>query len=340
MTSSQQISEKSYQQLKQENLQKTLGDYCQNADWIWVGPHSRRKVSFQIDARNNLGFFAEKSNNLIEIEEDLLAEKEISALIPALKKFLKSQEEGIFTQASITLFDSGLDLIFNVKKSLGFSQMQKLTSFAKTENFNVSYRIKNDTTPVFVIRKNQIFYPDFKIDLDSDVFIQATKLGLQSIIKIIRNFLEQNKNIKNVSDIYAGFGAYSFAIQDLVKSILAFEGDQKMVDLINKNASSNNLAKVKAEIRDLYCDPISKKELGKFDLAIINPPRNGASPQITEIAKSVIKNVIYVSCNPESFKRDAKILIDSGFKIINLIALDQFYSTKHLELIAIIQKNG
>jgi 23S rRNA (uracil1939-C5)-methyltransferase len=53
---------------------------------------------------------------------------------------------------------------------------------------------------------------------------------------------------------------------------------------------------------------------------------------------SPLKNLIYVSCNPESFKRDAKILIDAGFKIKNLTAIDQFYATKHLELVAIFQK--
>ena len=112
-----------------------------------------------------------------------------------------------------------------------------------------------------------------------------------------------------------------------------------MVDSINKNAAANNFAsKLKAEAEDLFSCPVVKRTLDKLDLAIINPPRNGASPQVLEIAKSTLKNVIYVSCNPESFTRDAKILIDSGFTITKLTALDQFYSTKHLELIAIFQK--
>jgi 23S rRNA (uracil1939-C5)-methyltransferase len=125
----------------------------------------------------------------------------------------------------------------------------------------------------------------------------------------------------------------------LAKEISAFEGEEKMIALINKNAAANNLAKIKSSTRDLFLDPIRASELKKFELAIINPPRNGAAPQISEISKSSLKNVIYVSCNPESFKRDAEILIDSGFKITNLTALDQFYSTKHLELVAIMQKN-
>ena len=329
------LSEETYRALKQ----KSLNHNYQDANWIWVGPHSRRRINLQISGKNELGFFAEKSKKIVEIADCFVAEKPISDLILPLKNFLKTQEQNLFTQVTVTLFDNGLDLVFNASRELNFSQTQKLLGLGKEKNFNVSYRIKNITLPVFLVRKNQLFYPDFKIELESDIFIQATRLGLASITKIIRDFLSQNKKIKNIADIYAGFGAYSFAIVDLAKSITAFEGDKKMVDSINKNAAANDFAsKIKAEVSDLFSNPVSKRDLKDFDLAILNPPRNGASPQALEIAKSPLKNVIYVSCNPESFTRDAKILIDSGFKITNLTALDQFYSTKHLELIGIFQK--
>ena len=351
------LEEKEYRQIKQEILNVTLslskGDSSsrlesafdklrvksREIDWIWVGPHSRRKITLQVGPQNEVGFFLPKSKKIIEISDCSIAENQISDFILPLKKFLKSQDQNFFTQISITLFDNGLDLIFSSAKDLNFSQSQKLIAFAKEQNFNISHRIKNHVTPIFKIRNNQIFYPDFKIDVGSEIFIQATKSGLAAIIKIIRDFLIQNKQIKNIADIYAGFGAYSFAIVDLAKSISAIEGDQKMVNSINKNAAANNFAsKLKAETEDLFSCPVVKRTLDKLDLAIINPPRNGASPQVLEIAKSTLKNLIYVSCNPESFTRDAKILIDSGFTITKLTALDQFYSTKHLELIAIFQK--
>jgi 23S rRNA (uracil1939-C5)-methyltransferase len=337
------LTQQNYRELKQQELQKTIAasnfQLSSQPEWIWVKPSSRRKINLQVGAKNEIGFFSKKSNKLVEVENCFAAEKEISDLILPLKNFLKNQEQNLFTQVIITLFDNGLDLVFSSKKELNFSQTQKLTNFAREQNFNVSSQFKNQFAPIFLVRKNQIFYNDFKIDLTSEIFIQATKSGLESIVKIIRNFLSTNIQIKKVADIYAGFGAYSFAIQDLVKSILAFEGDEKMVDSINKNAGANNLGnKIKAEISDLFLSPIGKKVLDQLDLAIINPPRNGAAPQILEISKSNLKNLIYVSCNPASFALDAKILIAAGFKIINFTALDQFYSTKHLELIAIFQK--
>jgi 23S rRNA (uracil1939-C5)-methyltransferase len=305
-------------------------------EFVWVGPHSRRKIILQIGVKNEIGFFAKKSKKIVEIENCYASEKIISDLILPLKSFIKSQEQNLFTQISVTLFDNVCDLVFSAKRELNFAQIQKLTNLAKEQGVNVSYKIKNHITPVFLSEKNQIFYPEFKIDLSSDVFIQATKAGLENIIKIIRKEVFVGAS---VVDLYSGFGAYVFAISDLAKKISAFEGSEEMVGLINKNAAANGLSKkIKAEIRDLFSDPLNKNELNNFDLAIINPPRNGASPQVSEIAKSQLKKLVYVSCNPESFRRDAKILIDSGFKISKLIALDQFYSTRHLELISIFQK--
>ncbi|MDX2083662.1 MAG: methyltransferase [Rickettsiales bacterium] len=329
------LSKENYRKLKQ----KILENYREEIDWIWIEGNSRRRITLQVGRKNQLGFFAKQSKKIAEIEKCFVAEKAISELILVLKKFLKNQEQNFFSKISITLFDNGLDLIFFVEREPSFIQLQKIISFAKEQNFNASYRFKNNLTPIFLSRKNQIFFDNFKINLDSDIFIQATKSGLEAIIAIIRNFISQNKNIKNVADIYSGFGVYSFAIQDLIKSVYAFEGDKKMVDSINKNAAENNLSqKIKAENHDLFASPVTKKDLSKFDLVIINPPRNGASPQVLEIANSCLKNVIYISCNPISFFRDAKILLDAKFAIKKLTALDQFYATKHLELIATFTK--
>ncbi|OFW79847.1 MAG: hypothetical protein A2887_06125 [Alphaproteobacteria bacterium RIFCSPLOWO2_01_FULL_40_26] len=336
------FDENSYRQNKQKNLLKIISDLYDKPRWIWIESGSRRRMTFQIDYKNRLGFFAEKSHDLVEISEDKISIKEISGLIPYLKKFLKTQEESFFTKISVTLFDSGLALVFTIKRKLNFKQNQQLVDFGKAHNLNISCRIKNDSITILQLHKNQIFYPDFKIDLDCDIFIQATKSGLEAIIKIIREIICEGAVIKaaRIADVYAGFGAYSFAIHDLAKSIYAFEGDEKMVDLITKNSAQNNLkAKITAKKRDLFFNPLTKSELKDFDVVIINPPRNGASPQISEIAKSSLKNLIYISCNPQSFVRDVKILIDAGYKIANLTAIDQFHATKHLELVAIVQKN-
>lgn len=333
------LSPEAYQKTKQDLIKDQYSPIATNTNWVWVGPHSRRKVTLQISKKNVLGFFAAKSNNIVEINSCFVAEQAISDLILPLKNLLLRQGQNLFSQAVITLFDNGLDLVLKTRKELSFVQTQKLLEFAKKHHLNISYLFENHLSPILLLRKNQIFYDGFKVDLEPNIFIQATKLGLDVISQFIRHFLEENKKVKNVVDIFSGFGSYSFAIQDLVSSVTGFEGDKKMVDLMNKNIVDNGFKKkVIAQNHDLFFTPINHRDLNKFDLAIINPPRNGATPQVKQLVKSNIKNIIYVSCNPKTFKLDSKILIDSGFKIKKIIALDQFYSTHHLELLTVFQK--
>lgn len=321
-----------------DNIGLKAGNSC---EFFFVGAHSRRKIILQIDGKNKLGFFAKASNNLVPIDVCYIAQKEISDLILPLQNIFDNFEANVVSQITITAFDNILDVIFICKRELNFAQIKKITEFAKAFKINASCRIKNQMIPILITQPNQIFYSDFKIDLSSDIFIQATKDGLQKITTTIIDFIKNKFGDKKISiaDIYTGFGSYSFAVIDLAKEIYAFEGSEEMTNLIIKNAAKNGFTnKIKIENRDLVLYPVSERELQKFDLAIINPPRNGATPQINKIAKSKLKNLIYVSCNPRTFARDAKILIDSGFKISKLTAIDQFYSSLHLELVAEFEK--
>lgn len=329
------LNDNDYQQTKKDALHKILaGLQVGHIDYHFIGPKSRRRVNVHINTKNVLGFFAKKTRDIIAINQCYVACDVVSDFIVVLQKFIKSQEYGLFSGAMISAFDNGLDVVLSVKKDFNFLQMQKWTAFAKANDINLSYRIKSDVSPVYLARANQIFYDDFTLNLDSKTFLQATKAGLDHIILVIREFLTQNPQIRNIADIYAGYGAYSFAIADLVH-VCAFEGSADMVKLINKNVVYHDLShKIKSCHRDLFQDAIDKRELNDFDALIINPPRNGATPQIKEIAKSALKNVLYVSCNPKSFAFDAKILQEAGFVITKMVALDQFHGSNHMEVIA------
>lgn len=88
------------------------------------------------------------------------------------------------------------------------------------------------------------------------------------------------------------------------------------------------------ERRDLFRRPLLPGELNKFDTIVLDPPRAGAAAQIEQIAKSKAARVIYVSCNPASFARDARTLIDGGYKLGPVTPVDQFLWSAQLELAA------
>ncbi|MBM5781879.1 MAG: class I SAM-dependent RNA methyltransferase [Pelagibacterales bacterium] len=333
------LSTKDYQNLKikflEEIFAKNKIQIHSNIEYNWFGKGKRRKITLQVNKQNKIGFFAKKSHVIVEIDECIISEEKISKLIIPLKNLLNSVAQNIINQITITSFDSGIDLIFSCQKDSDFSFENKIVLFAKENKLNASIQNKNGLTPLFISHKNQIFYSDFKIDLASNIFIQATKNGLEKILELID---EQISGKNNIADIYSGFGAYTFSIAQK-SQVTAFEGSEKMIELIKKNTAKNSLNNnIKFINRDLFSNPLESKELNKFDLAIINPPRNGATPQIEEIAKSKLNHIIYVSCNPITFTFDAKILVNSGFKITKMNALDQFYGSKHLELVAILKR--
>lgn len=317
-------------------------------NFFWLGSRSRRRAVFQVDKNNSLGFFASQSHDLVKINDCLLVDRKISDLILGLQKMILTFDKGLFSSLSVTLFDNVIDVVLKISSSneslrdLGFTSGKNkeiISHFANSNNVNFSYQIKDQITSIITLKKNQIFLNKFKIDLDSGVFIQASKAGLEIISQKIIAVIKQNNQIKKIADLYSGFGFYSLAIieelGDLLNIINCYENDRKMVKLINQNASNYDLSdKIKAYKKDLVKQPLTVEEINKFDLVIINPPRAGAKNQIEKIAASKLKNLIMVSCNPITFATDSRILIDAGFKIEELSAIDQFYSSANFELIA------
>jgi 23S rRNA (uracil1939-C5)-methyltransferase len=73
---------------------------------------------------------------------------------------------------------------------------------------------------------------------------------------------------------------------------------------------------------------------------ILDPPRAGASAQIYELAESNISTIVYVSCNPVSFARDAGKLMEGDYVLEALTLVDQFIWSTHTELVGIFKKEA
>ena len=194
-------NEEIYRQNKQDSLKKTLQELNVEPQFIWIKEESRRRVIFQIDNKNNLGFFKEKTKELIEVDEYPLAEKSINLLIKPLKLFLKKQQQSFIHQVVITSFDNGLDIVFRTNRKADLNEELKFINFAKEHFLNCSFDVKQNLTPLFFSRKNQIFCGDLKLNLTGDIFLQATKSGLEYIINFLRTEISAQQNIKKIADI-------------------------------------------------------------------------------------------------------------------------------------------
>jgi 23S rRNA (uracil1939-C5)-methyltransferase len=88
------------------------------------------------------------------------------------------------------------------------------------------------------------------------------------------------------------------------------------------------------EHRDLYRRPLDTAELSRFAAVVLDPPRAGAEQQVRELANSTVQRIAYVSCNPATFARDSKLLVDGGYALEWVRPVGQFRWSTHVELAA------
>jgi 23S rRNA (uracil1939-C5)-methyltransferase len=117
--------------------------------------------------------------------------------------------------------------------------------------------------------------------------------------------------------------------------VLAVEGDAQMVQALDLGwRGAQGLKHVTATARDLFRRPMLPDELARFGAVVLDPPRAGAAAQVAELARSRVVRIAYVSCNPVTFARDARVLTDAGYGVDWVQVVDQFRWSSHTELVA------
>jgi 23S rRNA (uracil1939-C5)-methyltransferase len=141
---------------------------------------------------------------------------------------------------------------------------------------------------------------------------------------------------RRIADLYAGCGTFTFALSEAAV-LHGVEGDPAAEAALT--AAARGLGgRVTTECRDLARSPLTAGELGRFDAVLLDPPRAGARAQVAEIAASRLDLAVYVSCDPKSFARDARILADGGFSLDRVLPVDQFPWTAHLEIVGVFRR--
>jgi 23S rRNA (uracil1939-C5)-methyltransferase len=170
-----------------------------------------------------------------------------------------------------------------------------------------------------------------EVTLPPGSFLQATVAGETALAALVSDHC---RRAKNIADLFCGVGP--FALRLAAKSrISAFDSDEGSVAALQKAASATaGLKPVKGERRDLFRRPLVPQELRDFDAVVFDPPRQGALAQAQQLAASRVPVIVAVSCNVATFARDARILMDAGYRIEGVTPVDQFRYTPHVELVA------
>jgi 23S rRNA (uracil1939-C5)-methyltransferase len=182
--------------------------------------------------------------------------------------------------------------------------------------------------PVVQMGKAQVVLPP-------GPFLQATAQGEDTLARLV---LDGAGKTKAALDLFCGIGPFALRLAERSR-VTAIDSDQPAIDALSRAAQATpGLKQVTAQRRDLFRLPMQAIDLAPFDVAVFDPPRQGAEAQARELAKSKVKTVIAVSCNAATFARDAGILIGGGYKCVRVTPVDQFKYTAHVEIVALFAR--
>ncbi len=173
------------------------------------------------------------------------------------------------------------------------------------------------------------------VRLPAGSFLQATRAGEATLAMLV---IENLGKAKHVADLFCGVGVFALRLAGRTRVFAADSDRSAIAALTEAIRKASGLKPVEAKARDLFREPLVARELKDFDAVIFDPPRAGAEAQARQLAKSTVKTVIAVSCDPASFARDARLLIEGGYRLTRVTPIDQFAFTAHVEMVALFRR--
>lgn len=312
----------------------------QQTRFIALPPGTRRRATFAVrkeGATLQFGFHAPESHAIVDLAECHVLTPSLLATLPALRRLAEvAVNDGQTVDLSVTESDTGLDLLFVAAKECTRRQAlikaaADFTAPARPGIARLSWKSgRGAPEPVLQHCVPQVVFGGAVVDLPPDSFLQPSREGEAALVAAVLGFAKG----KTIADLYAGCGTFTFPLAKIGK-VAAFEVAKPAVAALGAALNRTQLSgRITATVRDLDQSPLPPDDLKKFDCVVFDPPRAGARGQAGMLAKSKVKRVVAVSCNPASFARDARILIDGGYRLSDVVAIDQFVWSPHVELVA------
>lgn len=293
---------------------------------------SRRRAKFSGRRTKKgamVGFHAKGSDTLIPVPDCQLITPALAASLPALEALTvlacsrKGEIDLTVTEASL-----GPDILISTEKELTPQLRVELAALAN--HYGLSRLVWNDE-PVVTINAPAQDFGGTMVTPPPGAFLQATKHGELALLAAVEDITGK---ATRVVDLFAGCGTFTLPLAKRAE-VHAVEGEAAMLEALDRGwRAGHELRKVTTETRDLFRRPLEPDELRPYDVAVIDPPRAGAEAQIETLAKSDVPTIAMVSCNPVTFARDAKSLVDAGFAMPWVQTVDQFRWSSHIEVVA------
>jgi 23S rRNA (uracil1939-C5)-methyltransferase len=276
-----------------------------------------------------VGFAALRAHRIVSIDRCPILAPGLTGLIDAawaIAETLKPAAKPLDIQATAT--DDGIDVDVRGSGPLTAPLTLALARVAETHRLARITRhgelVAQRAAPAVRIGRATVALPP-------GAFLQATALGEETLARLV---LQHVGDAKSVADLFAGVGPFALRLAERAR-VIAADSDAGAIDALRRaGTATGGLKPIVAERRDLFRRPFVTQELKGLDAVVFDPPRQGAQAQVRELAKSRVPIIVAVSCNPATFARDAKILIDGGYRLGEVTPVDQFRYSAHVEIVA------
>jgi 23S rRNA (uracil1939-C5)-methyltransferase len=295
-------------------------------------PRSRRRATLagrRLKRGALVGFHARASDLLVAVPECHLLHPDLIACLPALEEItaIAASRKGELT-FTVTRSEAGPDVAVRAGRPLDARVRLLLTDAATRHRLA---RLAWDDEPVVQRAAPVHRFGKARVVPPPGAFLQATAEGEAALLAAVRDAVG---SARKLADLFAGCGTFTLPLAENAE-VHAAEGDAAMLAALDAGwRATPGLRRVTAEARDLFRRPLTAAELSRFDAVVIDPPRAGSAAQVAQIALAGVQKVAFVACNPITFARDCRVLVDAGYTLDWVQVVDQFRWSPHVEIAA------
>lgn len=340
----QHFSPKSYQSYKKALVTNALE--AQHIDTslvvapLIVGAGQRRRIDFMArkwDGDVKMGFHEAESKKPFNLQTCALIHPDILPLFEPLRKVITPfLEREKLIHFFVTRAQNGIDLLLaGFKEPLKEREENALVSLAQDLGLiRFAYKVKKREKILHFTQTPTVRFGNHDVEVTAFGFLQATEASDLIFAHFLEKHLPFDKKPLNIIDLFCGRGTLSLALTKQGHHVTGIECDGQALRALQKVPEPL----LGIQERNLFENPLKSVEFSTIDAVVMNPPRAGAERQTHEIAHSSLKKLVYISCNAESFARDCKHLLENGFHLREIIPVDQFMWTPHIEIMAYLER--
>jgi len=280
-----------------------------------------------------VGFSAARAHHIVAIDRCPILAKSLDGALPAawaIAERLDTTQKPLDIQVTAT--DAGLDIDVRGSGPLTAPLTTALARVAAQQNLA---RLTRHGELIAQARPPTLRMGTTTVVLPPAAFLQATAAGEAVLSRLV---LQSCAGAKSVADLFSGIGPFALRLGAQSRVVAVDDHEAALAALGRAAATATGLKPVAVERRDLFKNPLQAAELNRFDAAVFDPPRQGAQTQSRELAASRVSLIVAVSCNPATFARDMRHLIDGGYRLVAVTPVDQFRYSPHVEIVARLEK--